>query len=337
MSSNVPNDNIFFDGNLPEEVDSTPIDLSNLTKAEILPDNTVMLRLEIQSPGFQKQFASSEIVDDRKDIDCTLVKTSKSLIDKRYLDPVTRLDSRMRSDLYQIGMRPKFLGQGNVIVPLKLLHYTIRRLDNYKAEREILVQQLVENYEEAKAEAKRRNPDLYREQEYPTVDVIREKFSVSYNIFSVAFPDIIDRIEAGVVTEIGEKVTASLNAQKAIQQKQLEEGVEEIMTGLRAGFYELVTNLEDKVRGIGTERKVFTPGFVASFRTFLETFDAKNIMNDQELAGMVNRVRSVLSGVSPDSIRNNLEVKIKLESELGAIKDNLSNLTQKATRKASFA
>lgn len=327
--------NLFFDSTAPIEVEASAVDLSNLTQAEIIPDQCVLMKLEINTPGFQKQFASSEVIDEAG-IDNTLIKTSKSLIDKRYLDPITKLDSRMRADMYQIGMRPKFLGNGNVIVPNKLLHYTIRRLEFYQTERAALIDTLIGQYEEAKAETLARNPDLYREEEYPTQEELRSKFNVSWNIFSVAFPDVMDRIESATVTEMGTRVAAALDKQRQAQETQLAEAVEECKQGLRSGFYELVSNLEDKVRGIGTERKVFKPGFIANFRTFLETFDAKNIMNDEELAAQVAKAKAVLSGVSPDAIRNSMDVRVKLETELGSIKNDLASMTENPGRKVSF-
>lgn len=333
---NEPNNNLFYDPD-SENICDDVVDIEGLAQAEILPQNTVLLRLEIESAGFQRQFASGQIIDDENaGIDATLVVTSKRLIDRKYTEAITKLDNRMRSDLHQIGMRPKFLGKGNVIIPIKLLRYTLRKLDLYKQEREMLIDGLVGSWEQAKAEIKERNPDLYREDEYLTVEELREKYSVTYNIFSVAFPDTLDRIKAGVVEGIAEELEPELRRMQQVQAKRLEDGVSEITQGLRAGLYDLVDNLEDKVRGVGTERKVFKPGFVSNMRTFLETFDAKNIGNDQQLAEMVRRAQSVLAGVSPDAIRNSLDIRVKLESELGEIKNILAEQMEPMSRAANF-
>jgi len=327
-------DNVFFSDELP--IDNDNIDISGLQKAEIIPDNCVMVRLEISAAGLEKQFASGEVIQD-DGIDNTLVKTSKNLVDKKYLDPIKKCDGRMRETMYRIGMRPKFLGNGNVIVPIRLLSHMVQSIEQYREEREALVNSLISQYEAAKQETHDRNPALYREEEYPTVEQLRDKFQVSYNIFSVAFPDILERIEEGAVDDMNNRLAAEMRVQREAQTKQLEDAVDEIKQGLRAGFYELVSNLEDKVRGVGTERKVFKPGFVSAMRTFLETFDAKNIGNDSELSDMVSKCKQVLAGVSPDSIRNNYEVRLKLETELGSIKKNLSELMEPASRSATFA
>ena len=331
------NNNLFFDTDADLVVDDIAVDLSNISQAEIIPESCVLMRLEIESAGFQRQFASGQIIDDEDTgIDATLVVTSKRLIDRKYTEAITKLDNRMRSDIHQIGMRPKFLGKGNVIIPIKLLRYTLRKLSLYKEEREGLVEGLINSWEQAKSEIKERNPDLYREDEYLTVEELRDKYSVTYNIFSVSFPDTLDRIKAGVVEGLAAEMEPELRKMQEVQAKRLEEGVTEITQGLRAGLYSLVDGLEDKVKGVGTERKVFKPGFVSNMRTFLETFDAKNIGNDQELAEMVRRAKKVLSGVSPDAIRNSLDVRVKLESELGEIKNILSEQMEPMTRAASF-
>lgn len=337
-------ENTFFNDGVPETIDTMPIRAA--AQHEIIPSNSVMLRLEIKGTALQKQFASAEVIEN-DEVCPELVRTTKNLIDRKFLDPILKLDSRMRSDMYLIGLRPKFLGDGNVIITHRLLGYAIDVIERYKSARQELVENLIERWEEAKLDAATRNPALYREEEYPTPNELRDRFSVTYNIFSVGFPDVLERIEEESLAQIGEKVNAelasvrqetlrSLMETRTRQQNELTEAVNEIKEGLRAGFLELVSNLEGKVKGIGTERKVFKPGFVRSFRIFLETFDAKNLANDEELAGMVQRARQVLNGVTPEQIRNDLDVRVEIERELGSIKDNLNDLMQPLSRKASF-
>lgn len=316
-------ENLFY--NDVAGVDETPIDISNLAKAEVLPKESVMLRMQIKGSEFQRQVASGEVID-KEGVDLTLVTTTKRMIDKKYLDPISKLDSAMRGDLYRIGLRPKFLGPGTIIVPIRLFNYTMAKIETFKQERERLVGRLIAQWEEAKLEIQLRNPDLYKEEEYPSIDEVRSMFSVDTQFFSVSFPEILERVNEDVYRE-----------HKAEAERQLEEALDEIKQGLRAGFYDLVLNLEDKVKGIGTERKVFKTGFVKDMRMFLETFDAKNLANDTELSNLVNQARRVLSGVSPEAIRNNLDVRITIEQELGSIRETLDAMVENRGRKATFA
>lgn len=340
------NNNIFFDESVPAEIDATPVDVESLTKAEIIPENCVMMQLAIGSTAMQRQFGSSTVIHS-DEIDTKLVKTTKQLIDKKYLDPISKLDGRMRNDMYQFGMRPKFLGTGNVIVPIRMLHYVVGRIEAYKRERGRLIDDLIERYPEAKEETKRRSPELYDESEYPSSESLRDSFTVSYNMFSVGFPDIVERIEGAVVQEVGRKADAAaasmlaendaiLTQARVNQQKELEEAVNEIRQGLRLGLKTLNEGLHDKIRGMATERKVFKPGFVSAMRTYLETFDAKNITNDTELSALVNRTRELLNGVSPELIRNDLDTRVRIDRELASINSQLNEMTEAAVRPARF-
>lgn len=334
MSDNNRNDNLFFDSITAEEFPQ--VDTLQFEKAQVLPENSVMLQLEIGGISFEKKVATAE-VSDKEGIDKSLISTTKKLIDKKYLDPISRLDGRMRQTLYDIGLRPAFLKNGSVLVTINMLAYTVRKIEDYKRERQLLINDLLAVYEQAKLDAQTRSPALYREEDYPSVAELSERFAVRYNLFPVAFPDIIERLEAELVQEADAEVRRSIRLARQEKMRELEEATDEIKLGLRSGFLDLVANLEDKVRGVGTERKVFKPGFVNGFRTFLETFDAKNIMNDDQLKELVDRARVVLDGVSPDSIRNNMEVRVRLEQELAGIKTALAGMVETPGRAASFA
>jgi hypothetical protein len=320
-------DNVFFDSNTPDVVEDVNIDVSSLTTAEIIPASSVLLRMIIQGTTFQKQVATGEVVDKDKDIDVRMVTTTKRMIDKKYVSEIQSLDGAMRSDLRRIGLQPKFLGTGNVVIPLSLVNYTMARINEYKAKREKLIDNLISSYEQAKQDARERSPDLYSEMDYPSVDDIRQMFQVSTNFYSVSLPEVLESVNETVYRETAE-----------LRRQQLSEAVDEIRLGLRAGMLELVTDLEGRVKSVGTEKqKRFTSGFTHEMKIFLDTFDGKNsIAGDTELADMVNKARAVLDGVSPESIKNNVEVQVAIERTLGEIRQNLSEMVETRTRKASF-
>ncbi len=323
------NDRIFFDEYEQTNVGAVP-DLSALAHEEILPENSVLLKLTISGCDFKKTINSDDLVHDGDEIDSRLINAQKRLIDKQYLKDIQKLDSHVRRMLYDIGFRPKFLGQGTVIIPLGVFNYTISILDRYEADRAVLIERLFERYEEAKRDVALRSPQTYCEDEYPTVDELREVFKVDRNFFSVSFPKVLEKLSEQAATDVYKNEKQKYN-------EQMNEAMTEIKQALRGGFVELVDGMLDKVRGIGTERKVFREGFVEKWKIFLDTFDGKNLSNDTELAALVAQARGVLSGVSPDNIKNSVETRINIENSLSEIKNNLDGMIGNVKRKARFA
>lgn len=297
-----------------------------LPKFEIIPANSLIFKMQINAPTFTKKVKTSSVVDSNKAVSASDLSVSKKMIPKRYLDSITQLDGRQRADISRLGMRTEYLGKGSLLIPVGVVLRLTNMLDMYRETRQRLIDSFIEKYEQAKEDFKKSSPELYKEHEYPTAEDVRRAFSFSYHFFNVNVPSILESVSESVFK----------NEQSKLQ-KELEEALDEIKQGLRAGFLELVANLEDKVRGLGTERKRFTKGFVTEFKTFLETFDAKNISNDAELKALVDRCKGILDGVSPDNIRNSIETQIKLEKELGAVREELEQHVEAPKRQARFA
>lgn len=314
--------NQFYNADETINIDVTP-DLSGVQQAEILNKACIILRLKIHGKSFSKRIASTDVLDPSKKMRAGSVRTTKQFIDPKYLEQINRLDSAIRNRIaYSVALtKPDFIASGSYLIPAGLYAYTDQLLEEYREKRLELLQELREIYPQAKLEFEAANPDLYDETDYPPVDRLEQLFTVEWSAYSVSPPESLKQVSAAVFRREEEKLKAEMSA-----------ALDEIKQGLRAGFSELVTSMVAKVRGIGKERRVFTSGFVETFRDFLNTFDAKNLADDRELARLVDDTRKLLDGVSPDAIRNNIEVKLTIENGLGQIERELSNLTEEKVR-----
>lgn len=315
-------DNVFFDSNNIIQFDDKEVDLTKLDRSQVLSANTVLFRVTIGGFSNEKKVSTSKIVDEKKLIDKTLVKTTKKLIDKTYFDGITQLDGEFRRRLSALGHKPSFIASGYTLIPVNAIRHAVRELKDYRDKRQVMIETLISRYPEAKSNAKQRSPDLYVEADYPTVEDLRRKFYVSEDIQGVEpFPDILHRIDAELAAEYQEKQT-----------KMKADALEEIEFSMREELAEFINNLLDKVTKMDTERKVFSDGFVRNFRDFIDFFDVKNITKDDELSKQVEIVKNLLNGVTPDDLRNNFETKRKVEINLSKVSAALDSMMVKKVR-----
>jgi hypothetical protein len=322
------NANTFFESSEVPEFDNIATDVNQLRKAEVLSENTVLFRVEIGGFGNSKGITSGEVMEDGEgedSVDKDMVNASKKLMDKKYIDAIGKCDTRFKKTFYGLGNRPSFLARGMVIIKVDAIRKAQAVLELYKGERQELVNQLLDNYEEAKADARRRLKKLYDENDYPSRDKLRDMFKVYSTMMAISFPEVLEQVDIEMYNEYRQQ-----------HEKEMEAALEECRQGLRVGLNSLIKNLLGKVSGIGTERKQFKDGFVNNVKDFLNFFDAKDVTNDAELREQVERIRNLLDGVSPDDLRNDFSVRVRIENELSKVSRSLDSMLVNQVREVEI-
>jgi hypothetical protein len=69
--------------------------------------------------------------------------------------------------------------------------------------------------------------------------------------------------------------------------------------------------------------KVFRDSLVSNLADFLETFEARNLANNADLAAHVATARQLLSGLTPDRLRTSQGAREVLAERFGALKTAL--------------
>ncbi|MGH9353776.1 MAG: hypothetical protein ACRD2G_16710, partial [Terriglobia bacterium] len=101
----------------------------------------------------------------------------------------------------------------------------------------------------------------------------------------------------------------------------------EVRQVLREAMVELVAHLRDRLtdQPDGTPQRL-RESTVQKLREFLDTFDFRNVTNDQELKDQVERARSLLSGTTTDAIRNTTELRARVREGMGEIAQRLETM-----------
>lgn len=137
-------------------------------------------------------------------------KYRKSLFISDPLGPIHKAAGRIRTHFYRKTL--VWSDGGSRLVPSMDFQDFGKEHSGLVSEFEQYVDAFVSDYPELQEDAKNRKGDLYRESDYPSVDIVRDKFSVS--LLALPFPDTNDfRIRAPeeVIAELRLQMDASLS------------------------------------------------------------------------------------------------------------------------------
>jgi hypothetical protein len=103
----------------------------------------------------------------------------------------------------------------------------------------------------------------------------------------------------------------------------------QVKAALRVGFHKLIDHLVERLTpGPDGNRKKFAPTTITKIVDFLELFSARNVCGDKELALLADEAKEVLSGRTPESIREDEEAMAFVSSRMSVVKENLDKLVQ---------
>jgi hypothetical protein len=146
--------------------------------------------------------------------------------------------------------------------------------------------------------------------DYPTVEEMRRMFSITWNWVSFTVPE-------GLPAELRQAETEKM-------EKQFTDAGEQIKAALRVGFAELIKHMQERLTTApGEKAKVFRDSAIGNIQEFIETFNQRNLLNDVELAQLVARAQEVLSGVTPQKLRQVDDVKKTVTTGLAEITGKL--------------
>jgi hypothetical protein len=134
--------------------------------------------------------------------------------------------------------------------------------------------------------------DLFNEADYPAD--IMSKFKLDWRYLELSTP-AKSRILSPEIYEREKEKFANL----------MEETREMAMIALREEFSGVVNNLVDRLTSNDGKPKMISNAMFNKLNEFLDDFSTRNIFEDEELAGIIEQAKSVVSGVSPYGLKYN--------------------------------
>lgn len=162
---------------------------------------------------------------------------------------------------------------------------------------------------------------LFDPNDYPKGTEMADKFAIRWNWLALTVPE-------GLPPELREQESAKLKRQFA-------DAATEIKDALRIMFSELIDHAVDRLKTApGEKPKVFRNSFTQNINDFFASFEARNIMDDAELSGLVEKAREAMQGATAGVLRADLSFREQVASKLTEIKGALDPMIESAKTRA---
>jgi cell division septum initiation protein DivIVA len=283
-------------------------------------DKAVCLVLRIHSIGNHRKVSSSSV---EVDADRDLINVQKTLIDADELRAIQSLDGETRRELYNLCL-PSMFREGVYLTPIELIERVEDKLQKYAKQREVLLDKLIAVYPQRLKEAEERLRTLFNPADYPSASRLRGQFTVDWQYVQFGTPTKLKSISSEMFQREREKAEAKWA-----------EATVEVQQVLRAAMAELVNHMADRLSGKEDgKKKVFRNTLVSNMKEFLDTFGARNIADDKALAALVEKAKSLVDGVDPDTLRKNDGLRDSVQAGFAEIKKSLDTMIVERPKRA---
>jgi hypothetical protein len=282
----------------------------------------VLYELSLSCLGTERKVDGDKVKIQAKDkdgVDSTpdkkMLRLTKSLLTCPELDAIKKLDGKIHSYLGKRAL-PSVRRKGVYFVPLGEVGKVDARMEEFRIERDVLVEVFCAVYESAKEEAKKSLGDLFAEKDYLPVAEVHDAFA-----FTTSFQS------AGVSEPLKDAYPELFAREQQKAQKQWAEAAVEIQQVMREGLKGLVDHMVERLKGNGDGKpKVFRDSLVTNFTEYLEMFEPRNVVDDKQLAELVAKCKGVLGGVKADDLRDTPQMRKAVTASLEQVKSVLDQM-----------
>ena len=242
------------------------------------------------------------------------LSAGKKLIDTQH--PKFRAVTAVRSRAvnYWKGLSLPYPESGIRLIKQNSIDEFARHMTGLRQELEEAVVQLDDDYDDLTAAARRRLGSLYSAADYPAS--LQGLFSVDWDFPSVEPPEYLRRLNPDLYEHECERVRS-----------RFDEAIRLAVAAFTDEFAQLVSHLCERLNGEADGRqKVFRNSAVDNLRDFFERFRSLNVGTNAELDRLVDKAQQVVSGVRPQSLRDNAELRQNVATKLSGVQSVLDGL-----------
>ncbi len=195
---------------------------------------------------------------------------------------------------------------------------TINAFDNqitlFQGELEEAVCELNDHYDELRASARDRLGDLFDASDYPPTLI--NAFEINHDYPSVEPPEYLRQLNPELYEQEVRRVQA-----------RFDEAVELAEQAFVDELSQLVSHLTERLSGHDDGKpKVFRDTAVINLQEFFNRFQMLNVRSNEQLDSLVDQCRQIVSGVAPQSLRDNSSLRQQVGSQLSGVQSVLDGL-----------
>ncbi len=282
--------------------------------------NAVILNVEFGRYGNNRKVAEADFeVAANKEY----VKADRMLLKSPELAAIAAYDNQVRRYLKgRCQVSP--LRGGSYCVPTPLVADTDAGLQQRHREREQLIDEFVASYPRLIQQAAQDLRRLFNADDYVPVSCVRNEFSMRWAYVTIGVPGQLKEIKASLFKREQRKIAAQW-ATTMVAMDEL----------LRVEMVQLVDKMRERLQPDDDGRaKTFRNSSLGKIEEFLQIFDARNLTENQQLAEAATRMRRLLKGVSPVTLRQAEAVRDTVAVGFAAVRTDLEAMvTRKPVRR----
>lgn len=306
---------------MPKLAPHTPIKLPKASKPATMSEmmvRTVVMVLTTNSIGNRRKVDPDSLnitdVRTREEVNKAWIGVTKKLMDAPELQTIASICNKAKSFVLSRAL-PSLIKTGVYLLPNAFTDEVDARLKDFEAEMKPLIESLAKKLPEYKKEAKAQQGSQFNEDQWPTADMIRAAFRLSWRFLRV------DSAE-GLSKELYAEECKKAEAQGA----ELRETIQQI---LRAEFAAKVDHFIERLTPDeeGKAKKV-RDGFIEKFQEFNLTFNPRDITNDTKMRVLVDKARGLLSNADTKGIQDNNQWREYMKHGFETIKSLLDPMIE---------
>ena len=242
------------------------------------------------------------------------LSAGKKLLDTKH--PAFKAVTGVRSRIVSLwkGMSLPYPEPGVRLIRQDQIDVFTEQLGNLKEELDEAVWRLDEHYAELKSAARDRLGSLFNSADYP--ESLQGMFQVTWDFPSVEPPDYLRQLNPDVYRQECERVASRFDEAVQLAESAF---VEELQG--------LVSHLTGRLSGqTDGKPKVFRDSAIENLTAFFDRFRQLNIRSNEQLDDLVGQCQQVVSGVEPQTLRENNVLRQSVASELSQVQNVLDDL-----------
>lgn len=270
----------------------------------VLEQRAVLCMLTIKAFGIVRKI-KGDLID--TDADKNLIKAQKLLLAIPEVRAIQQLDSEIRRWLDNRAIPAYAFKRGMYMIPQSVMELADRQLIAFKAQREALVTDLGQVYDDAVMAQRMTLRSAFNPNDYPPKREFLAHYFMDWQYLALAVPERL------LTPEQRERERAKLMG----TWKEIEENG---VLLLKAQLIELIDHLNDKLKPKEGKKQIFRDSSLTNITDFMSTLDDRNVMRDAALDDVAAKLRGLLEGVDADMLRNDCKVTKQVQDGFAEIK-----------------
>jgi hypothetical protein len=274
--------------------------------------------------GTKRKIPTSSVRTVEEGTDLSMLTLSKTILESKTLEAIKSLMTETRRHVTSLATPSSMFRSGVYMLSLDLL----READTYLVEQQAKLAELVAKFKAEyladKMSAKIKLGPMFDEGDYPPVERVDAAIKITWAYVSVEIPKTVDAISADIYQR--EQVKAA---------ERWESAFNEASVVLRGGFAQLIDHMVERLAlGEDGKPRIFRDSLVSNIREWLRTFPSRNLADDAELGRLAREAETLLSGVTPESLRDVDALRDKVRDGMTTIKARLdATMVESGARK----